>query len=731
MHARRPRLRAAAATAVAAASLGALPAAGSAVVASGHSGWAWTTPSPQGEDISDLAFVGATGYAVGGFGTVLRSNDGGLTWSGLPSGTTQGLARVAVLGAAEFVAAGGCAVRRSDDGGATLARIDVGGGDQGCGTNMRAVAFSDPVNGLLVFDNGVVLSTSDGGRSLSRRTPVPGQVTDVVATSATTAFATSLDAIYRTTDGASSWTLVAQTPRNPPFLLPRILRGIVFASPAVGYAVGDGGTVMKTTDAGATWAAIAGPVPAVDLARARCADESLCLFTISTGASLVRTADGGATYSQVTPAGVPMRAAAFASPTRAVAAGAGGVTVVSDDGGASWRGIGGGLGVDLGGVVARPGGFGYGVGPNSMAISGDGGESWRTFGIPTPRTIAVASFVDPQTGYAQDTGGTLWRTTNGGTSWQVLDPGPALGLFQDIVPLDKGRVLLLTATGVARSTDGGDTFALVDNPALVRSRIVRNRIVRYAVGGSRVFLVGRRGILRSINGGQRWEVLPLPKVRGRTPTIAAGDCGVPSTCWIVTTGSRMFRTANVGRTWTEVTPSVGVPLRTVRQIAAGGPGEAFLALHPIPPVPQGVVLHTVDAGRTWAPQLVNAQPVVSIDAVPGRAWALSGPNRVLTTTSGGAIGMPAALAVKPSARLIRKEATVTMAGRLSAAQGGEQVTLYATGFPARTLTVASGGSFTSVYRLKRTTTFVAQWAGDGVRDGDGTQAVTVELRRAG
>jgi hypothetical protein len=39
------------------------------------------------------------------------------------------------------------------------------------------------------------------------------------------------------------------------------------------------------------------------------------------------------------------------------------------------------------------------------------------------------------------------------------------------------------------------------------------------------------------------------------------------------------------------------------------------------------------------------------------------------------------------------------------------------------------GTFTARYRLKRDTTFVAQWAGDGARDGDGTRALEVARRR--
>jgi len=431
----------------------------------------------------------------------------------------------------------------------------------------------------------------------------------------------------------------------------------------------------------------------------------------------------------VTAAASPIKAVAFASPTRAVAAGAGGVTVVSDDAGATWRRVGASIGSDLTKVVARPGGFGYGVGPATIAVSSNGGESWATFGIPTPLPIHVASFFDPLTGYAQDTGGTLRRTTNGGASWQVLDPGPALGLFQDIVPLRGGRVLLITARGVARSTDGGESFALVRHPTLRNNRIIRGRLLGTASGGSRVFLLGRRGILRSTDGGRSWQRLKLPRVARRAPTIAAGDCAAPSTCWIVTTGARMYRTTNFGRGWSDLTRPVGVPLKAVARVAAGARGEAFLALAQAPsPGEQGVVHHTSDGGRTWAPQVVEAQALGWIDAVPGRAWGLARTTRVLTTTTGGSTGTPSVLSIRASKRVILKPTVVTVTGRLAGATGGEQVALYARGFPARILTVSSGGSFTSLYRLRRTTTFVAQWAGDGVRDGDGTPVLKVRRR---
>ena len=46
--------------------------------------WEWQSPLPQGNSLYDMEFVtDDIGWAVGGAGTVLKTNDGGETWSGM------------------------------------------------------------------------------------------------------------------------------------------------------------------------------------------------------------------------------------------------------------------------------------------------------------------------------------------------------------------------------------------------------------------------------------------------------------------------------------------------------------------------------------------------------------------------------------------------------------------------------------------------------------------------
>jgi hypothetical protein len=291
-------------------------------------------------------------------------------------------------------------------------------------------------------------------------------------------------------------------------------------------------------------------------------------------------------------------------------------------------------------------------------------------------------------------------------------------------------VLLVTAGGIARSVDGGETFSLVRSPVLRRTAVIRKGIIDATGSGRRAFIVGRAGLLVTADAGATWKQARLPRVGGRTPTIAGADCIAARTCWIATTGSRLYRTSTAGTRWVEVTPALGVALRNVAGIAAAGPSQAYVTLRATASAPggQGVALHTADGGLSWTPELVSRDAVGALDAVAGRAWALSGEGRIFTTATGGRTAVPSVLTLRASRTTIRRPATITLTGRLAGAQGGEQVTLHASSLSPRVLTVASNGSFSATIRIRRTTTFVAQWAGDGVRTGDGTRALVVRRR---
>src|SRR3954470_24046469 len=194
----------------------ALPAQAS--VTTPKSGWNWGDPLPQGSTISVLAFTSSRGYAAGAFGTVLRTDDGGVTWTGLRTGVTADLTDLTLITPDSLVVGGGCVLRRSDDGGRTFRRLPFTPTDERCSSPLAATAFPSPAVGYVVTVDGGVLRSDDGGQTFGRRTAVaetravggPAEATAIAFTTVDDGIATSSSGeLLSTSDGANSWVVRA------------------------------------------------------------------------------------------------------------------------------------------------------------------------------------------------------------------------------------------------------------------------------------------------------------------------------------------------------------------------------------------------------------------------------------------------------------------------------------------------------------------------------------------
>ncbi|MEA2273652.1 MAG: hypothetical protein QOI98_2360, partial [Solirubrobacteraceae bacterium] len=467
-----------------------------------HSGWLWGNPLPQGKTLYDIAFTGSRGYAVGDFGTVLRTDDGGATWLGLSTGLSTDLRHVRVIAPDSFVAAGGCALRRSDDAGASFQRLPWTASDVRCSSSIAAVFFPSSTIGYLMLDNGNILRTSDGGQTWSRRTAVPqtratkpsspAQPSDLYFIDEDTGIAAiGAGVVFRTKDGGNTWTLVA----NPP----RAIRGVWFADPSNGFAVGDEGRVIKTVNGGETWDGLPLPPTKDDLLSIRCADASTCLVTTRGGHELLRTTDGGATFTSISPATKKLGAAVYASQDRAVAVGESGTTVLSNDAGDTFGPIGGALGGAFRALRASSPSVAYAFGvAGSLTRTTDGGRTWVEMDAATSDDVVDVSFPQASTGFALDAVGQLLRTDNGGKSYEILNTG-ATRPPDSVVAVDRRRVMLVGPVGIRRSTNGGTSFHAVHQHGITHAGFGEADNL-----GDFAFAWGTRAAATSTNGGKNW-----------------------------------------------------------------------------------------------------------------------------------------------------------------------------------------------------------------------------------
>src|SRR5690242_11963572 len=467
------RLRMIGALACAAGALAMLPTVAPASVQVGSSGWQWGNPLPQGNSIAAMSFAGSSGYAAGEFGTLLHTTDGSTTWSGLLSGTFTDLTEVQAIDADSVFAAGGCVARRSDDGGATFRRVAFTPVESSCKEQFAAGWFVNQQTGFLALTDGTILRTDNNGDTFGQKNALPGTraaggpatpvdlrfLTDQIGVGAT-----SDGKIFRTTDGANSWSLISDTARA--------VHSFFFVDASNGFAVGDGSLFLTTKDGGASWTPKDLGIPASNLRSIRCASLTLCVMTTDNGRAIVRTDDGGATAKLITPSQDPIFAADFASPTRIAAAGATGATAISDDAGMNFTPIGGRLTGNFSRVRAGgQTGTAFAPGDNgTLAKTVDGGKTWTRGNVSTSEDVIDVAFPTAQVGYALDSSGGLFRTNDGGATWKTLDTGTTARPFELAAP-STSTVILAGPTGLRRSTDSGNTFSAVKGKDVAKAKL--------------------------------------------------------------------------------------------------------------------------------------------------------------------------------------------------------------------------------------------------------------------
>jgi photosystem II stability/assembly factor-like uncharacterized protein len=208
------------------------------------------------------------GWAVGKFGLVLHTANGGKNWNPQDSGTTKPL---------------------------------------------TSVSFADERHGFAVGGGGTILTTDDAGHSWRRRdSNTKDHLLEVHALSARSAFAVGGFAnVLSTRDGGATWAKHKWTWQN---LIPDIIRQVGnvephfntvhFANANEGWLGGEFGLILYTRDSGQTWIAQRGGsnFPQVVAIRFR---DSLNGLAVGQKGTLLTTTDGGRNWQQVSVDGKP------------------------------------------------------------------------------------------------------------------------------------------------------------------------------------------------------------------------------------------------------------------------------------------------------------------------------------------------------------------------------------------------------------------------------------------
>lgn len=252
----------------------------------------------------DVAYASeTTAFAVGVGGMVMKSTDGGTTWSAVTHGlTTQDLYVIHfATDQVGFIGGLSATVLKTVDGGATWTNIS---------TNLPEIIttyaqlstqaindfyFLDANNGFATGYNGIILKTVDGGATWTFHGSLgAGTYRSIFFVNATTGFIASHGKlIKKTEDGGQNWTNWTSTETTfNHFFETR------FFNETTGVAIGDGGSIFRTTDIGANWTRVAiTPAPTGQLWGLTVVSATTAYASGQVG-QIFKTTDAGATWTK-------------------------------------------------------------------------------------------------------------------------------------------------------------------------------------------------------------------------------------------------------------------------------------------------------------------------------------------------------------------------------------------------------------------------------------------------
>jgi photosystem II stability/assembly factor-like uncharacterized protein len=201
-------------------------------------------------DLNNGYAVGHHSSGAGWFGTILRTTNGGLTWTSIPNGTNTILHSVKFTDLNNGWIVGGrrdygerALVLKTTNSGLEWSKEILKSDDE-----FKAVCFRNNSVGSLVGEFGTIFNSTDSGNNWI--SPPAGSTInwkDVFFKNENEGLLVGeFGFIWRTTNGGETWITQLSGTSNH-------LNEVFFSNSNTGWAVGDSGTIIKTSDGGLSW----------------------------------------------------------------------------------------------------------------------------------------------------------------------------------------------------------------------------------------------------------------------------------------------------------------------------------------------------------------------------------------------------------------------------------------------------------------------------------------------
>ena len=609
--------------------------------------WEWQYPVPQGNALNDIFYINQnTGWAVGDAGTIIRSEDGGLSYEVINYPTSHNLWAVEFFDLFTGFAVGDSGMLlKTSNGGNTWDFQDMG-----LTRNLTDICLLLPEKIWITGDKGTILYSDDNGTSWQSQFSDTSIVLNSVCfiddshgwvAGTTTTYESVL---LHTIDGGVSWTQLFSDSTSYRWR-------VTFFDSLNGYGYYPG-LVSKTSDGGKSWYGVLGPGYASYNIDAMFTDPDHGWVTRSDmygDGNILYTYDGGETWNPGNIRG-DFSSVFFIDTISGWAAGCNGSLARTADGGQNWTTICVGTGSSLNDVFFTDSINGWAVGGghptltqvNSMLLhTDDGGSTWIEHDAPHAILRSIF-FINTLEGWI--TGRGTWydpniisHTSNGGISWEIQYDNWDTACLKDIYFTDSQHGWAVGERDNYVNPPGPPILLYTESGGEIwedQSYLTDKSLSAvYFTDQDNGWMAGNEIILHTTDGGQNWEEQVIEDYTLRDIYFIDNEHG-----WAVgdsVTNSYdpgiVMRTSDGGGSW-EVT-SFDQWSRLNKVFFADSLLGWIVGRYDNN---YGILLHTNDGGITWKQQFINTHNYLNgiFFTNQDKGWVVGSNCAILHTNNG-------------------------------------------------------------------------------------------------
>lgn len=484
------------------------------------------------------------GYACGLSGLIMKTTDGGLNWTNLPSPLTSNYWYTEFIDAdTGYVVSSDSKVLKTTDGEQSWNIITL----SATATTIYKIYFITPSTGYLGTGSATVgrlLKTTDYGATWLPVTSFTstGTVRGIYFTDEMTGFVgNSSYEILKTTDGGATWV--------PQDMGTGTIYEIKFSSPLNGAAAGADGTVFLTTDGGTVWTPVStGYTYNANIYGMELSGSSI--FVAGESGIMAVSSNMGTSWQQLTDA-ITLNTLRY-------------ISMINDQ-----------TGYACGGSTTE----------STLIKTTNGGETWNRILFDAQYYLYSQSWLDENNGYVARRGPDgIFKTTDGGANFSQLNPGQVTStqIWYDMKFANINTGYAASSGGhIVKTTDGGANFTLlndVHSTSAIYSLSLLDEQTLFAAGST-----GK--VSKTTDGGANFTAINIPT----TTTLYAVAFSDLNNGIVAGTNGRTYKTTDGGTSWTEYNVGANVTLYEILFIT---PSLVWVS-------GDAAVYYSTDGGTSW------------------------------------------------------------------------------------------------------------------------------------